>query len=88
VATSPPRGLRIWQKLAAIYLAFTIPLALTTYLLIGEKSVKIELAHKEFHGGRYLRVVSRILQGVSSHRAPWNSLWASSILTLFSPIRR
>ena len=69
MAVSPLRGLRIWQKLAAIYVAITIPLALTTYLLIGEKSVKIELAEKELHGTRYLRVVSRILQAVSSHRA-------------------
>ncbi|MGI8810062.1 MAG: ATP-binding protein [Acidimicrobiales bacterium] len=68
MAAPPPQGLRFWQKLAAIFVAFAIPLALTTYLLIAEMSVRIELAGKALDGDRYLRVVSGILQDISTHR--------------------
>jgi signal transduction histidine kinase/CheY-like chemotaxis protein/HPt (histidine-containing phosphotransfer) domain-containing protein/HAMP domain-containing protein len=59
---------RIWHKLVAICVAFTIPILLTTYFLIDEKRIKIDFAQKELYGDEYLRPVSRLLDGVSAHR--------------------
>src|SRR5207249_1588129 len=62
------RGGRIWHKLAAIALAFTIPLALTTYFLVGEKRIKIDFARNELRGDMYLRPASKLLEDVVSHQ--------------------
>jgi signal transduction histidine kinase/DNA-binding response OmpR family regulator/HAMP domain-containing protein len=58
---------RIWQKLAVICLAFTIPIAVTTFFLLEEKRIRIEFAQNELHGVQYLRAVSRVLVGVAQH---------------------
>jgi methyl-accepting chemotaxis protein len=63
------RGSRVWHKLAAIALTFTIPLAVTTYFLLEEKSIKIDFARNELRGDEYLRPLSRLLQDVASHEA-------------------
>ena len=59
---------KIWHKLVVICVAFTIPLALTTYLLLEEKRIKIDFAQKELYGDEYLRPLSRLLDDVSAHR--------------------
>jgi methyl-accepting chemotaxis protein len=60
--------LRIWQKLAAVGLAFTVPLALTTFLLLQEKSFKIDFARWELYGDEYLRPCARLLEDVVRHK--------------------
>jgi methyl-accepting chemotaxis protein len=57
------------MKLAAIALAFTVPLVVTTYFLVGEQSIKIDFAAQELRGDRYLRPVSQLLVHVELHRA-------------------
>jgi signal transduction histidine kinase/DNA-binding response OmpR family regulator/HPt (histidine-containing phosphotransfer) domain-containing protein/HAMP domain-containing protein len=47
---------------------FTVPLALTTWFLLQEKRIRIDLAADELNGVRYLRPVSVLLDDVSEHR--------------------
>src|ERR671930_251750 len=61
-------GFRIWHKLVVICVAFTIPLALTTYFLLEEKRIKIDFAQQELFGDEYLRPLSRLLDAVATHR--------------------
>jgi methyl-accepting chemotaxis protein len=60
---------RIWMKLAAIALSFTIPLILTTYFLVKEGNTKIEFAQQEIRGIQYLRPLSRLLVHVELHQS-------------------
>ncbi|HEX7166999.1 MAG TPA: hypothetical protein VF230_08460, partial [Acidimicrobiales bacterium] len=60
---------RIWMKLTAIALSFTIPLVVTTYFLVGEQSIKIDFADQELKGDRYLRPLSQLLAHLELHRA-------------------
>lgn len=60
---------RIWMKLAAIALAFTGPLVLTTYFLVTEANLKINFTQQELRGDRYLRPVSQLLTHVELHQA-------------------
>jgi methyl-accepting chemotaxis protein len=53
--------LRIWQKLGIVGLAFAIPLVITTYFLLDEKSIKIDFATVELRGGMYLRPLQGLL---------------------------
>lgn len=62
------RSSPIWQKLTAIALSFTIPLAVTTYFLLEEKGIKTDLAENELRGDAYLRPLSRLVVGISLHR--------------------
>ncbi|MFI1154914.1 response regulator [Streptomyces sp. NPDC020817] len=59
---------RIWHKLAAICLSFMIPLALTGVYLVQEQNSRINLAHEEIDGLKYLKPVQSLLQNVSLHR--------------------
>lgn len=59
---------RIWHKLAAICLAFMLPLALTGAYLVREQNTRIQLARDEIDGLRYLKPVNALLQDVSLHR--------------------
>ncbi|MFC9582000.1 response regulator [Streptomyces yangpuensis] len=59
---------RIWHKLAAICLAFMIPLVLTGVYLVREQNSRIYLAHEEIDGLKYLKPVQSLLQNVSLHR--------------------
>ena len=65
------RGLssRIWVKLIAIALSFTVPLVVTTYFLLDEASIKIDFAADELHGVDYLSEVSDLLIHVELHRS-------------------
>src|SRR5947209_11399846 len=69
VARLGGRSSRIWHKLAAIALTLIVPLALTTYFLIGEARVRIDFAEKEIQGVQYLRPLSALLVDVSLHRS-------------------
>jgi len=64
-----PGSSRIWHKLAAIALTFIVPLALTTYFLVGEARFRIDFAEKEMQGVEYLRPLSALLLHVSRHRS-------------------
>jgi len=59
---------RIWMKLAAIALAFTGPLALTTYFLVTESNLGISFSEQELRGTSYLRLTSQLLVHVELHR--------------------
>lgn len=60
---------RIWMKLTAIALSFTIPLVVTTFFLVKEQSIKIDFAAQESRGNRYLQPLSRMLVHLELHRA-------------------
>src|SRR5688572_33428253 len=60
---------RIWMKLTAIALSFTIPLVVTTYFLVREQSIKIDFAAQELRGDEYLRPLSQLLVHLELHRA-------------------
>src|SRR5688572_26101130 len=60
--------LKIWQKLSFVIVAFMIPLGLTTYFLLEEKSIKIDLTQWEMYGDEYLRPLAGALHGVASHK--------------------
>lgn len=62
-------GLKIWQKLAAICLAFSLPMAVLLYLLVAEKNIAIEFARKEFHGDTYQRQLRQLLEHALTARA-------------------
>src|SRR5687768_1989143 len=59
---------RIWMRMAAIALCFSVPLVLTTYFYVGEKEIAIDFANQELRGDEYLRPVSSLLVHVELHR--------------------
>jgi methyl-accepting chemotaxis protein len=59
---------RIWMKLTAIALSFTVPLVLTTWFLVGEQNIKIDFATQELRGDKYLRPLSKLLVHLELHR--------------------
>jgi methyl-accepting chemotaxis protein len=63
------RRLKVWQKLAIVGLAFTIPLALTTVFLVNTQSNKINVASAELNGITYLKPLAAIELGVAQHAA-------------------
>ncbi|MCC7538955.1 MAG: methyl-accepting chemotaxis protein [Deltaproteobacteria bacterium] len=63
------RRIKIWQKLAGIWLAVSIPLAVTTYFLLDEKSIKIEFASREIEGTQYLDASRDLLVALLRARA-------------------
>lgn len=52
---------RIWHKLALIGLAFTLPLATATYLLVIESGQRIDFTRNEMRGLEYLRPLGALL---------------------------
>lgn len=67
VTTTLLNRFKIWQKLAIVGLAFTIPLAITTYFLLDEKSIKIDFARYELFGDEYLRPCAELLEHLAAH---------------------
>lgn len=57
------------MKLAAIALAFMIPLVVTTYFLVEEQNLNIDFAEQELRGDRYLQPASQLLVHLEEHRA-------------------
>ncbi|TWP50628.1 EAL domain-containing protein [Lentzea tibetensis] len=58
----------MWHKLAMIGLAFTLPLATATYLLMVENGRRIEFSENELRGMDYLRPLTTLLVDLSAHR--------------------
>lgn len=48
-------NLKVWQKLALVVVALSVPILLLAYLLIKEMNVAINFAHLEIQGVQYLR---------------------------------
>ncbi len=59
-------GRRVWQKLAAVALAFTVPLALAGFFLVQAKGDPIEFAQRERDGLTYLTPLSFLLIDVTA----------------------
>lgn len=60
---------RIWVKLAAIAVCFTIPLVITTGFLVKEQNIKIDFAAQELLGVRYMRPLTQLLVHVEEYGA-------------------
>ncbi|GLZ33744.1 hypothetical protein Lesp02_59320 [Lentzea sp. NBRC 105346] len=58
----------MWHKLAMIGLAFTLPLATATTLLMLENGRRIDFCQNELRGLEYLRPLSALLVDLSVHR--------------------
>jgi diguanylate cyclase (GGDEF)-like protein/PAS domain S-box-containing protein len=58
----------VWQKLAIIGLAFTLPLGITTYLLVVENIRRIEFSENELRGLEYLRPLGTLLPDLAANR--------------------
>jgi hypothetical protein len=67
-AVGRARRTRIWHKLAVIGLAFTVPLAAATYLLLNANSRRIEFSENELRGLEYLRPLGALLPDLATHR--------------------
>jgi len=63
-----PSELKIWHKIAAICLAFVIPIAVLLYLYVNEQQKPIEFAQKELYGTEYLRPCRNLMEHVQQHR--------------------
>ncbi|MBA3712711.1 MAG: HAMP domain-containing protein [Pyrinomonadaceae bacterium] len=61
------RNLKIWQKLALLAFAFSIPIAVLLYLLVAEKNIAINFAEKEKMGTVYHRPLRKLLEAVPQH---------------------
>ncbi len=59
---------RIWHKLAAIGLAFTLPLGVATVLLAVENGQRMEFSENELRGLAYLRPLTALLVDVAKHK--------------------
>ncbi len=70
------RRLNVGHKLALIGLVFTIPLALTTWFLVREQSIKIDFAQRESWGVEYLRPLARLQPALWEHRMAQRALLA------------
>lgn len=57
---------RVWQKLATVALAFSIPLALAGYFLVQNAGYKLNFAQRERHGISYLTPLSFLMVDVTA----------------------
>jgi twitching motility protein PilJ len=73
------KNLKIWQKLALITIAMSIPIAVLLYLLVAEKSIAINFDRKEVVGNTYLRPLRKLQEYVQSHERTTNG--SSSVAT-------
>ncbi|MBP2325085.1 diguanylate cyclase (GGDEF)-like protein/PAS domain S-box-containing protein [Kibdelosporangium banguiense] len=65
---------RIWHKLAIIGLAFTVPLAGATYLLLDASSRRIEFTGNEQRGLEYLRPLGALLPELARHKTEFEQV--------------
>jgi diguanylate cyclase (GGDEF)-like protein/PAS domain S-box-containing protein len=65
---------RIWHKLAIIGLAFTVPLAGATYLLLDSSSRRIEFTENEQRGLEYLRPLGALLSELALHKTQFEQV--------------
>ncbi|MGW8556704.1 response regulator [Streptomyces tubercidicus] len=59
---------RIWHKLAAIWVAFMLPLVLATFFLLNQQNSGINFVRDELAGTQYLRPLSSLIDNVLQHR--------------------
>ncbi|MFI2259183.1 response regulator [Streptomyces tubercidicus] len=59
---------RIWHKLAAIWVAFMLPLILATFFLLNQQNSGINFVRDELAGTQYLRPLSALIENVLQHR--------------------
>ncbi|MCZ1011472.1 response regulator [Streptomyces lydicus] len=59
---------RIWHKLAAIWVAFMLPLVLATFFLLNQQNSGINFVRDELAGTQYLRPLSALIEDVLQHR--------------------
>ncbi len=78
--------MRIWHKLLLICLGLTIPLVITTALLVDQQSTKIDFAGQERLGIQYLRPLVSLLVDIAGHRALAQGPSASSLSRLDRPL--
>jgi hypothetical protein len=61
------RNLKLWQKLTALGVAFSIPAVVLVLLLRQEKQIAIEFSTKEQIGNHYLVALRQVLDGVPTY---------------------
>lgn len=66
-------NLKIWQKLALVIAALSVPIVLLAYLLVTEMNISINLANKEIQGIKYLQPARALLQHFAEHRGMSNT---------------
>lgn len=57
--------MKIWQKLTAICLLFSLPLVSLAYLWLSTQRIQIEFGEKEINGNQYLRPTLQLLDKAS-----------------------
>jgi hypothetical protein len=64
------RNLRTGTKLILLCSAFIISIVVTTYALVAEKQIAIDVARKELAGSRYLAAVRDVYAGILTGSVP------------------
>src|SRR5712691_4529763 len=62
------QNLKIWQKLAMIGLAFSLPIAVLLFLVIKEINDNIRFSQWEKYGNEYQRPLEKLLEHISQHK--------------------
>ena len=66
-------NLKIWQKLALVVAALSVPIVLLAYLLVTEINIGINVTNKEIQGVKYLQPARAMLQHFAEHRGMSNA---------------
>ncbi|HRD67966.1 MAG TPA: methyl-accepting chemotaxis protein [Candidatus Competibacter sp.] len=66
-------NLKVWQKLALVVAALSVPTLLLAYLLIKEMNVAVDFARLEVQGVRYLQPARTLVQHFAEHRGMSNA---------------
>ncbi len=66
-------NLKVWQKLALVVVALSVPILLLAYLLIKEMNVAIDFARLEIQGVQYLQPARALVQHFAEHRGMSNA---------------
>ena len=62
--------IKLWQKLAAVVVLLSVPIAVLLYLNVRDKQVSIEFARVEADGVRYLRALRELTEQVAQFSGP------------------
>jgi twitching motility protein PilJ len=65
--------LKIWQKLALVGVAFSVPIGVLMYFLVTGQAKDIDFAVNESRGLEYLAPVKKLLRDVQAHRGLANA---------------
>lgn len=63
------RHMRIWQKLLAIAVAFSVPMGVLLYYFYDTAAYRRDFAQKEIHGNAMLQTLRHVLEASLEHRA-------------------